>query len=121
MPALLNADRSFHAPFTMPDELLDFWGCVFLANPQIRARGVSFEQFVRAPWWYLLGARASVVISMRGRLQPATRSALLELAERAVERLEREGAGCANGRFTEKLRHHRHPRSCADFIPERKA
>jgi hypothetical protein len=119
MRPTLNAHRSVHAPFTVPDEQLEFWARVYLANPRLRARGVSFEQFVRVPWWYLAGARASVAIAARGVLRPATRSALLELAEHAVAQLEREGAACANGRFTEKLRHRRWPRNAhRDFIPK---
>jgi hypothetical protein len=119
MRATLNEHRSVHAPFTISDDALEFWGKLYLANPSVRARGVSFEQFVRMPWWYLVGARATVAISVRGRLRPATRSALLELAEHAIAALERDGAACANGRFVEKLRHHRHPRSARrDFIPK---
>lgn len=119
MRPTLNEHRSVHAPFTVPDEQLEFWGRVFLANPRLRARGVSFEQFVRTPWWYLVGPRVPVVISLHGRLKPSTRAAFLELAERAVEMLERDGAACANGRFVEKLRHHRHPRGAhRDFIPK---
>ena len=111
MRATLNEHRSTHAPFTVSDELLEFWGAVFLLNPRLRAQGVSFEQFVRAPALYLVGAR---VIVLRARPKAATtraaRAADVEGCERAVELLEREGAASANGRMVEKLRHHRHPR-----------
>lgn len=118
MRATLNAHRSVHAPFTTSDEQLEFWACVYLANPLVRARGVSFEQFLRTPSWYLVGARPRAVIAVHG-LKPRTRTALLELAEAAVAALEREGARCSDGRFVEKLRHHRHPRGARrDFLPE---
>jgi len=34
---------------TYPDEYIDYWGGVFLANPCLRRRGVRFDTFLIAP------------------------------------------------------------------------
>lgn len=51
MRFLLTTDMNFApaAPRTYADGYLDQWGEIFLANPQLRTLGVSFEQFLAQP------------------------------------------------------------------------
>lgn len=106
----------------MPDAQLEFWAEIYLAMPRLRRSGTSFEQFLRAtPQAREVELLPAVVMLCGGKaLAARTRSALLELAEAAITHLERDGALCSNGRFVEKLRHHRHPRgNFRDFLPLR--
>ncbi len=41
-------ERPREAPI-YTDEALEFWGGVYLANPALRARGVTFEAFLAEP------------------------------------------------------------------------
>lgn len=103
-------ERSSTAPVKLPDAQLHFWSDVYLANPAVRARGVSLEQFLGNPREILVACGTPVVrICWQGALVPASRAmerALNELAAAVVVALERTGARCENGRFVEKLRHH---------------
>lgn len=67
-----------------PDAYLDHWGEIYLANPFIRQRGVSFESFLLAPD-ALLQACAAAVIDERSGLTAAQRR-----IQRAFERLAGE-------------------------------
>jgi len=107
-------ERSRFACRTYSDEHIELWGEVYLANPQLRARGVLFEAFLLAPAKILDAcARPFMVVSRSGllpaqrraRLAADTQSALQELGERALAKLAAE-AHCANGRWVEKMRHH---------------
>jgi hypothetical protein len=110
-----------NAPIYMPDEQIEFWAEIYLAMPRLRGTGVSFERFLRTTPQVREVELLPAVLALCGgkALSAITRSALIELAEAAIAQLEREGALCSNGRFVEKLRHHRHPRSYRDFIPGR--
>ncbi len=102
-------------PITMPDEQLEHWGRVYLAMPWLGRHGITFERFLSAtPQVRASGALPALAVRAR-----VDQRALDFAALRCVTRdLERAGACCANGRFIEKLKHHRHPRSRRDFIPE---
>ncbi len=118
-------ERSFAARRTFPDEHIERWGAVYLANPQLRARGVLFETFLLAPVEILSAcARPAVAVSSCGllprqidvRRRADEETALQEMAESAIAALAAE-SHCANGAWTEKLRHrawpkHRGPRKC---------
>lgn len=41
-------ERAVEGPIYQ-DEYLEFWGGVYLANPQVRSRGVRFDTFLIAP------------------------------------------------------------------------
>ncbi len=109
-----NTERSFAAPCTFSDDHIERWGEVYLANPQVRARGVWFETFLLAPERTLAECAAPVIEVHACGLLPAqravrdhadTQAALVELGERALAALAAE-AHCANGVWVEKLRHH---------------
>jgi hypothetical protein len=109
-----NFVRSFAAPRAFADEHIERWGAVYLANPHIRGRGVLFETFLLAPVEILAAcARPAVKVSRCGllpqqldvRQRADLESALHELGERAIAALAAE-SHCANGVWTEKLRHH---------------
>lgn len=110
-----NTERSFAAPCTFSDEHIETWSAVYLANPQLRSRGVLFETFLLAPVEILAACGLqAVTILYRPGLMPRqraaqrridTQSALQELGERALRKLAAE-AHCANGVWVEKMRHH---------------
>jgi hypothetical protein len=116
-PSPKSGERSFAAPCTFTDEHIERWGAVYTANPQLRARGVLFETFLLAPVEILAacGLQLITVLSRPGLMprqrdaqrRADTEAALRELGERAIAALGAE-AHCANGTWTEKLRHHAH-------------
>jgi len=122
---LSPAERQVTGPI-WPDEHIERWAAVYLepeANRALRARGVRFETFLRAPVEILAALRRTRVIAHAPGLLPAQRrvqeradleSALSELADASVRQMAAE-AHCSNGRVVEKLRHHAHPRSRAFF------
>lgn len=113
-----TGERPVEAP-SYADEWIEFWAGVYRANPAIGARGVLFETFLAYPHEILRACAAPVlIIQCRGELALASRAmvgAMRELAAAATLALERSGARCENGRFVEKMRHHRHPQSRAAF------
>lgn len=111
-------ERSFVAPRIFTDDHIERWADVYLMNPQVRARGVLFETFLLDPVGTLEGSVQPVMtVSRCGRLLPeqlgARRradldAALQELGARALRAVAAE-AHCANGVWTEKLRHRAWP------------
>lgn len=105
-----------------PDEYLDYWGAVFLANPQVRAAGVLFGSFLRYPAEILhavafapLAPERVGLLTAQRRLQrrfdQAGEAEQLPLPiESAIVALEAAGARVSNGALVEKLRHHAWPR-----------
>lgn len=121
MPMKIPAQqRSRLAPFTLPDEQLEYWAEIYLELPGPRRRGVSFEQFLAATPQVRDAPLLLEQLAVRSRLDELGRTAGLlgERQRHAIDALERQGACCANGRVVEKLRHRRHPRSNRDFIPQ---
>lgn len=112
--------RSVLAPFTLPDEQLEYWAEVYLELPGPRRRGVSFEQFLAATPQVREAPLLLEQLAVQARLDELARTVgvLGQRQRYAIAELERSGACCANGRLVEKLRHRRHPRSRRDFIPE---
>ncbi len=118
-----NTERSFAAPRTFADECIEHWAAVYLANSQLARRGVLFETFLLAPVEILAACGRPAIRVSRCGLLPAQQdarkradleAALQELGERAIDALAAE-AHCANGAWTEKLKHrawpkHRGPR-----------
>lgn len=110
-----NYERSFAARRTFADEYIEHWAAVYLDNPPLLARcGVLFETFLLTPAEILAaGARLEVTSCRRGLLQRQLDvrqrvdqdAALQEMGERAIDALAAE-CHCANGTWTEKLRHH---------------
>ncbi len=109
-----NSERSFAAPRTFTDEHIEYWACVYLANPQIAQRGVRLETFLLAPAEILAAAaRPAMIVTRHGLLVRQLRvrqradfeTALQELGECALRALAAE-SHCANGVWCEKLRHH---------------
>lgn len=107
-------ERSVSALRTFADEHIELWAPVYLANPHIARRGVLFETFLLAPTEILAAcARPAMAVSRGGLLQEQLdarrridqETALYEMGERALDALAAE-AHCANGAWTEKLRHH---------------
>lgn len=125
---LSPAERQVTGPI-WPDAHIEAWAAVYLKpeiNRALRACGMRFETFLRAPVEIL----AAVA---RPRSYPWD-AGLLTAQRRVQERLDIECAllemgyaitvaaesHCANGRVVEKLRHHAHPRSGnRDFHPGR--
>jgi hypothetical protein len=112
-----SAERSFAARRTFADEHIERWAPAYLANPYIARRGVLFETFLFAPAEILAAcAPPAMTVSRRGLLQPQLdvrrrielEAALQELGERAIAALAAE-SHCANGVWTEKLKHHTWP------------
>jgi hypothetical protein len=111
---------TFERPITGPiytDEYLEFWGEIYLDNGWLRARGVLFWAFLVDPV-AVLSALAVPVHQFVERLLLEQREVRERLdfrdavgetpcEARALEGLEQLGARCENGRFVEKLRHHR--------------
>ncbi len=114
----MNAERSFAAPRTFTDAHIEFWAAVYLDPRNKKLRQVRFERFLRAPRAFVLALeRPRIVITACGLL-PAQRTvqrrldlqdALIEMAECAVRAMRGE-SHCADGRWTEKTRHHAWPR-----------
>jgi hypothetical protein len=115
------AERSFAAPRVFSDEHIERWAAVYLApdnHRRLRARGVLFETFLAAPAEILAALdRPRFYLTSCGLL-PAQRDvqrridterALLELADCAVRQMAPE-SHCADGRWTEKTRHHAYKR-----------
>ena len=109
-----SAERSFAAMRTFTDEHIERWAPVYLANPHLARRGVRFETFLLAPAEILAACSRPVMIVPRcGLLQEQLdvrkrvdlETALQEMGERAIDALAAE-CHCANGTWTEKLRHH---------------
>jgi hypothetical protein len=109
-------ERSFAAPRTFADEHIEYWGVVYVANPQLARRGVLFGTFLLAPVEILAAcARADEdrQISRRGllpqqlhvRMRADREAALREMGERAIAALAADSY-CTDGRWIEKLRHH---------------
>lgn len=98
------------------DEFIDYWGDHFVAN-RIRERlGITFGQFLDGFRFTEVARRHHVIC--RGRLMGLAElkrraeqlPAQQRIVEREIERLPRR-----NGRAIEKLKHHRHPVSTANF------
>lgn len=118
--------------FTWPDAYLERWGEVYLANPQLRVRGVLFETFLLAPEALLLAASLPPGMVPGARLLPRQAAVRRRLDEQANARqlhlalglvevaLRKPGARVADGRVVEKLAHHARPRSRANFSPRAK-
>jgi hypothetical protein len=118
----MHTERSFVAPKTFPDAHIERWAPVFLApenHPRLRARQVKFETFLLAPEVILAALvrpprftltacgllPAQAAVQRRVDLQEI----LIEMAECAVRMIKGE-SHCANGAWTEKLKHHAWPR-----------
>ncbi len=86
---------------TWPDDYLDHWGDVYLAHPQIRARGVLFDSFLTHP---------VQILTLLGLPLPPCSPILPYWVERRIASAEREGACVGNGTLGEKMRHRRYPR-----------
>ncbi len=116
-----SGERSWAAPVILPDAQLDYWACAYLALPGLARRGISFERFLAATPQVRAVPRLLVQLELRARLErlEAEAAGLSPRHRGAIERLERAGARCENGRWVEPLRHHAHPRSNhRDFQPE---
>lgn len=83
-------------PGIYPDEYLNYWGEAYLANPEIRERGVLFITFLQHPDAILRAVKTDPLLPL----------------QRAVQR-ELDRCCCRNGTLTEKLRHRRWPRHAA--------
>ena len=106
-------------PFLLSDAELEYWARVYLGAPQLRRRGIAFEDFLRASPEVREDVRRALQLAVRARVDDLDRHVAV-LAAGAIEALERGGACCANGRYIEKLRHHRHPVGARrPFIPAR--
>lgn len=119
----MSAERSFASRKTFSDEHIERWAPVFLApenNPRLRKRHVDFEVFLLCPEEILAAIERPhrPIITSCGLL-PAQREvqqrvdrerSMTELAECAVRAMKPE-SHCADGRWTEKIRHHRYPRN----------
>jgi len=118
----MHAERSFAAPKTFTDEHIDRWAPVYLAsenNARLHARKVKFETFLLCPSEILAAlVRPPRYTLTACGLLPAQRAvqrridlqdALIEMAECAVRAIK-SGSHCANGAWTEKLKHHAWPR-----------
>lgn len=88
-----------------PDEYLDAWGEVYIANPMLMARGVRFETFLYAPAEILDALRMPLPLVSVDSSTFGRKARLFQAA------LERMGACCSNGALIEKLRHNRMVRS----------
>jgi len=118
----MNTERSFAAPRTFPDAYIEHWGCVYLEprnNLLLRARVAMFETFLLAPERHLrrIERPRRVTVSSCGLL-PAQRDvqrrldlqeAFIEMVDCAVRAIRGE-SHCADGRWTEKLKHRTWPR-----------
>lgn len=131
MDYLLCTQRRFEAaasaaPLIMPDEVLEFWGEVYIANPVMAQIGISFEAFLAQPARILPAASFTAVIllteyfdrlpllpaqrAVRDRLEAAD-AGQMELALGASEaRLKAASPTVRGGALVEKLRHHVWPR-----------
>jgi len=118
----MNSERSFAALKTFPDEYIERWGEVYLTpenNARLRARRVRFETFLLCPSEILAAlVRPPRYTLTACGLLPAQRDvqrridlqdAVIEMAECAVRAIK-SGSHCANGAWTEKLKHHAWPR-----------
>jgi len=118
----MNAERSFAAPRTFPDAYIEHWALVYLDprnSLRLRARLVAFETFLLAPERHLrrIERPRRITVTSCGLL-PAQRDvqrrldlqdALINMADCAVRAI-RGASHCADGRWTEKLKHHTWPR-----------
>jgi hypothetical protein len=113
MRTTLNGSRSVHAPFTVSDEQLEYWGAIYCSA---RRRG-TFEQFLAQQ---LARQRAGLLpeqLMVRQRVDEYELSSKERLVLRAA--LRRSVLIIDNGHYVEKLRHRRWPRSRhRDFIKE---
>lgn len=113
MRATLNEQRSVHAPFTVTDEQLEYWGAIFCSAPR---RG-TFEQFLAQQLRRQGAGLLPEQREARSRLDeyvPSSRERLVLAAA-----LRRSVLVIDNGHYIEKLRHRRWPRSRRrNFIKE---
>lgn len=63
-----SAERSWRAPVILADEQLEYWGEFYLSHPEIRRRGISFEQFLCAAPKLRALPRLLVQLAVRARL-----------------------------------------------------
>lgn len=131
MDYLLCTHRRFEAtaaaaPLIMADELLEFWGAIYLDNPVIAQLGISFEAFLAQPARILPAASFTALVPLteffdRLPLLPAQRAVRdrldaadagqMELALGVSEaRLTAASPTIRDGALVEKLRHHIWPR-----------
>lgn len=101
-------------PFVLPDAELERLACHYQALPLTLRRQYTFGEYLCESPTVRADTCVLAIAVVRRRVED-----LLQHQEQV--RLERAGACCANGHLVEKLRHHRHPRSCASFAAKRTA
>jgi hypothetical protein len=102
------AERSLEGAI-LPDEVIEFWAGVYLANPALARAGVTFERFLCSPMAILRSAAA-----WDRRMAARTAAAAAADSELYLAVLERErGWRNAGGRWIEKLRHRALPKKSA--------
>ena len=109
-------------PLVLADEEIERAAERYLELPAAERRTLSFERFL-ARWAAdsaAAGRRLVEQLALRARLDELDRKVgcLGQRQRYAVAALERDGAACANGRFVEKLKHRRWPKSRRNFFPE---
>jgi len=82
---------TYVTPLVMSDEVIDFWGEVYLANPAIAQLGITFEMFLAQPLNLLPAATFEAVIPLTDLL--LGRVALLPRQRAVQERLDAADAG----------------------------
>ncbi len=118
----MTAERSFAAPKTFTDEHIERWAPAYLApenNARLRARHVRFEVFLLCPAEiiaslvrpprYTLTADGLLPAQLAVQRRLDLQDALIEITERFMRAIKK-GSHCANGAWTEKLKHHAWPR-----------
>ena len=95
---------AFVTPLILPDEEIEFWGGVYLANPAIFQLGISFEQFLAQPREILPAAHFSAVIPLTELL--LGRVGLLPKQRVVQERLDAADAGQLSFDLTDPERSH---------------
>ncbi len=104
------------APYTVPDEQLEYWAGVYLANRSLSARGISFEVFLAAPA-QILNALARPIVPTGLVLLPAQRAVREEIEMHEAIRSAARRAMAAthsthvsDGHLVERLKHRTWPR-----------
>jgi hypothetical protein len=75
-------------PPTQPDARLEYYGEVYVANPSLRAIGVSFEMFLQSPETFLFSVLTLVPLPADQRYHP-----LLPQQRAVQEHLDAAAAG----------------------------
>lgn len=95
------------SPLVLPDEQVIYWARVYRAMPHLAKHGVTFEHFLCAtPQVRASGSLPALAV--RERIDQRMRD--FGALRSVMTKLERAGVGCANGRFIEKMNHHRYER-----------